>query len=155
MRGTATTEQSSNSRRGPCSGSHLPTFTEALVSLGPVHMGFVVQGWVLHFLLSMLCHQLPYPFIHNMLTVIPSVITYDRYVFVRFGVPKWYCWGFRRGVQCCFTGLMVFMLHRNVVSSSSRAESRNFECLTQQVKALHCFKVPQNGNTASHPRRQL
>ena len=77
------------------------------------------------------------------------------YVFVRFGVHKWYCWGFRCGVQCCFTGLMVFMLQRNVVTSSSRAKSRNCDCLTQQVKALLSFKVPQNGNTASHPRRQL
>lgn len=45
------------------------TFTEASLSLGPVHVGFVVQGQVLHFLLSMSCRQLPYT-----LTVTSSVI---------------------------------------------------------------------------------
>jgi len=73
MRGTATTEQSSNSRRGPCSGSHLPTFTEASVSLRPVRVGFVVHGQVLPFLLSRSCHQLPYPSIHNTFTGPPPV----------------------------------------------------------------------------------
>jgi len=58
-------------------------------------------------------------------------------------------------MECCFTGLMVFMLHGNVVPSSSRGESRNCYCLTLQVNALHSFKVPRNSNTASHPRRQL
>jgi len=72
---------------------------------------------------------------------------YDRYVFVRFGVHKWYCWGIRCGMQCCFTELIVFMLHGNVVPLC--------DCLTLQVNALHSFKAPWNSNTASHPRRQL